>query len=87
MSKLCALCGASALAMEIALMAPFNWAYAQSSDNTLPSVTVQAPPNPKRAANPDEANGPHSGFATGQTTSGAGGTDGQRGDGSHKRHA
>ena len=52
MSKLCALCGASALAMEIALMAPFNWAYAQSSDNTLPSVTVQAPPNPKRAANP-----------------------------------
>jgi iron complex outermembrane recepter protein len=52
MSKVCALCGASALAMEIALMAPFNWAYAQSSDNTLPPVTVQAPPNPKRAANP-----------------------------------
>jgi iron complex outermembrane recepter protein len=52
MSKLCALCGASALATEIALMAPFNWAYAQSSDNTLPPVTVQAPPNPKRAANP-----------------------------------
>lgn len=52
MSKLCALCGVSAIAMEIALMAPFNWAYAQSSDNTLPSVTVQAPPNPKRAANP-----------------------------------
>jgi iron complex outermembrane recepter protein len=44
MSKVCALCGASALAMEIALMAPFNPAYAQSNDNTLPPVTVQAPP-------------------------------------------
>ena len=52
MSKVCALCGASALAMEIALIAPFNPACARSNDNTLPSVTVQAPPNAKRAANP-----------------------------------
>jgi iron complex outermembrane receptor protein len=44
MSKVCALWGASALAMEIALLAPFNPAYAQSSDNTLPPVSVQAPP-------------------------------------------
>src|ERR1700722_6137970 len=44
MSKVCALCGASALAMEIALIAPFNPACAQSNDNTLPPVTVQAPP-------------------------------------------
>ena len=46
MSKVCALCGASAIALEIALFAPFNPAYAQSSDNTLPSVTVQARPTP-----------------------------------------
>ena len=52
MSKVCALCGASAIALEIALFAPFNPAYAQSSDNTLPPVSVQAPPNPKRATNP-----------------------------------
>ena len=43
MSKVCALCGACALAMEIALIAPFNPVYAQSNDNTLPPVTVQAP--------------------------------------------
>jgi iron complex outermembrane recepter protein len=44
MSKVCALWGASALAMEIALLAPFKPAYAQSNDNTLPPVSVQAPP-------------------------------------------
>jgi iron complex outermembrane recepter protein len=43
MSKVCALCSASAIAMEIALFAPFNLAYAQSNENSLPPVTVQAP--------------------------------------------
>ncbi|MDE2469159.1 MAG: TonB-dependent receptor [Bradyrhizobium sp.] len=56
-SKLCALCGASAIALEaialeIALSAPFHAAYAQNNENSLPPVTVQAPPQavPKRAA-------------------------------------
>ena len=44
MSKLCALCGASAIALEIALLVPFNTAYAQSNETTLPPVSVQAPP-------------------------------------------
>ncbi|MDE2604090.1 MAG: TonB-dependent receptor plug domain-containing protein, partial [Bradyrhizobium sp.] len=54
--KLCALCGASAIALEfaleIALPAPFHAAYAQSNENPLPPVTVQAPPQaaPKPAA-------------------------------------
>ena len=50
-SKLCALCGASAIVLEIALPVPFHAAYAQNSE-TLPPVTVQAPPQavPKRAA-------------------------------------
>ncbi len=44
MSRLCALCGASAIALEIAWLAPFNTAYAQSNESALPPVTVQAPP-------------------------------------------
>jgi iron complex outermembrane recepter protein len=44
MSRFCALCGASALALEIVSLAPSDMAYAQqSNENTLPSVVVQAP--------------------------------------------
>src|SRR3954447_37160 len=51
-SKLCALWGASAIALEIALPTPFHSAYAQTNESSLPPVTVQAPPRtvPKRAA-------------------------------------
>jgi iron complex outermembrane receptor protein len=52
-SKLCALGGASAIAMEIALFTPFNLAYAQSSN--LPPVTVDAPQvTAKRAKKPNQ---------------------------------
>ena len=44
MSRFYALCGVSAIAVEIAWLAPFNAAYGQSSNaTTLPPVTVQAP--------------------------------------------
>ena len=51
-SNLRALCGASAIALEIALPVPFHAAYAENNETSLPPVTVQAPPQavPKRAA-------------------------------------
>ena len=43
MSKFCALCGASAVAIEAALLVSFDAASAQSNANELPPVTVEAP--------------------------------------------
>lgn len=54
MSRLSALSGAGAIAVEMALLASFDAARAQTSQ-TLPPVTVQAPPQAaKRAAKPGE---------------------------------
>jgi iron complex outermembrane receptor protein len=47
--KLYALCSASAVALEIALWTPFNGAHAQSNENALPPVTVEAPARAKPA--------------------------------------
>jgi iron complex outermembrane recepter protein len=43
MLKLRALCGVSAIAVEMALLAPFDAAVAQSNENSLPPVSVDAP--------------------------------------------
>jgi iron complex outermembrane recepter protein len=50
--RLCALCGASTIALEIVLWTPFNAAQAQSNESSLPPVNVQAPAPVKRAVKP-----------------------------------
>src|ERR1700761_6301726 len=57
MSRLVAVAGASVIAAEmVLLLAPIDPAIAQSNENTLPPVTVQAPPQaaPKHAARKPE---------------------------------
>src|ERR1700742_1587121 len=57
MSRLIALTGAIAIAIEVVpLLAPIDKAFAQNNENTLPPVTVQAPPQaaPKRVARKPE---------------------------------
>jgi iron complex outermembrane recepter protein len=49
MPRLHALCGVSVIALELALMARTNAAFAQTDQNVLPPVTVEAL-RPQRAA-------------------------------------
>src|ERR1700748_163518 len=56
MSRLVALTGAIAIAIEVVLPAPFDTAGAHNKKNPRPPVTVQAPPQaaPKRVARKPE---------------------------------